>query len=313
MTFARPPPGREAPDGSPASMERPRKLLEGGLPELGGSRALDVRHEGELLGAISVDEHTGEPLSHEADQLLQHLASQAGLVLRNARLTEELRARLVELQTSRQRIVAAQDERAKQLERNIHDGAQQQLVALAVKLRVAEGLAEREPARTKAMLAELQAEATSALEDLRDLARGIYPPLLADKGLPTALEAQARKAPLPVSVSRTASAATRRRSSRRSTSAASRRCRTWRSTRMPRTPTFGSRRASTSSRSRSSTTATGSTRARSRTGVACRAWPTGSRRSAERWRSAREPGSGTTVTGRVPVGTAEEGMVSRSR
>lgn len=98
------------------------------------------------------------------------------------------------------RIVAAQDERAKQLERNIHDGAQQQLVALAVKLRDGEGLAEREPARTKAMLAELQAEATSALENLRDLARGIYPPLLADKGLPTALEAQARKAPLPVSV-----------------------------------------------------------------------------------------------------------------
>jgi signal transduction histidine kinase len=190
----------EAPDGSPASREQPRPLLEGRLPELGASRTLEVRHEGELLGAISVVEHTGEPLSHEADRLLQHLASQAGLVLRNALLTEELRARLVELQASRKRIVAAQDERAKQLERNIHDGAQQQLVALAVKLRVAEGLAEREPARTKAMLAELQADATSALEDLRDLARGIYPPLLADKGLPTALEAQARKAPLPVSV-----------------------------------------------------------------------------------------------------------------
>ncbi len=190
----------DAPDGSAAPREQPRTLREGVLPELGASRTLEVRHEGELLGAISVDEHPGEPLSHEADQLLQHLASQAGLVLRNALLTEELRARLVELQASRQRIVTAQDERAKQLERNIHDGAQQQLVALAVKLRVAEGLAEREPARTKAMLAQLQADATSALEDLRDLARGIYPPLLADRGLPTAIEAQARKAPLPVSV-----------------------------------------------------------------------------------------------------------------
>jgi signal transduction histidine kinase len=89
--------------------------------------------------------------------------------LRNVRLIDELRA-------SRRRIVAAQDERAKQLERNIHDGAQQQLVALTVKLRLAEGLAEREPAKTRAMLSELQAEATSALEDLRDLARGIYPP-----------------------------------------------------------------------------------------------------------------------------------------
>ena len=121
-------------------------------------------------------------------------------MLRNARLTEELRARLDELQASRQRIVTAQDERAKQLERNIHDGAQQQLVALTVKLRLAESFAEREPARTRAMLSELQADATMALEDLRDLARGIYPPLLADKGLPAALGAQARKAAIDVRV-----------------------------------------------------------------------------------------------------------------
>ncbi len=134
-----------------------------------------------------------EPLSHEEEQLVEDLAAQAGLVLRNARLIEELRA-------SRRRLVAAQDERAKQLERNIHDGAQQQLVALTVKLRLAEGFAEREPEKTRAMLGELQAEATSALEDLRDLARGIYPPLLADKGLPAAIEAQARKAAVSVSV-----------------------------------------------------------------------------------------------------------------
>jgi signal transduction histidine kinase len=190
----------EDPSGSPASPELPRPVLDGGLPELDGSRSLAVRHERELLGAISVDERLGEPLSHEAEQLLEHLASQAGLVLRNARLTEELRARLVQLQASRQRIVTAQDERAKQLERNIHDGAQQQLVALAVKLRLAEGLAEREPARTRAMLGDLRAEATAALEDLRDLARGIYPPLLADKGLAAALEAQGRKAAFPVIV-----------------------------------------------------------------------------------------------------------------
>ncbi|MEO8424078.1 MAG: histidine kinase, partial [Actinomycetota bacterium] len=190
----------EVPGEAPASAEQPRPLIDDELPELGGSRALDVRHEGELLGAISVDERAGEPLSHEAEQLLEHLASQAGLVLRNARLTEELRARLVELQASRQRIVAAQDEERRRIERDIHDGAQQQLVALTVKLRLLEQLAPRDPVKAAEMASELQAEAAEALGDLRDLARGIYPPLLADKGLPAALEAQARKAALPVSV-----------------------------------------------------------------------------------------------------------------
>jgi len=75
---------------------------------------------------------------------------------------------------------------------------QQQLVALTVKLRLAEQLAARDPVKTAAMLRDLQGEATTALEDLRDLARGIYPPLLADKGLPAAVEGQARKATTPV-------------------------------------------------------------------------------------------------------------------
>jgi signal transduction histidine kinase len=112
-------------------------------------------------------------------------------VLRNVRLVEELRE-------SRRRIVAAQDERARKLERNIHDGAQQQLVALAVKIGLAEQLTDRNPARSKEMLAQIRGEVTDALENLRDLARGIYPPLLADAGLGAALEAQARKSPVPV-------------------------------------------------------------------------------------------------------------------
>src|SRR5205809_517666 len=134
-----------------------------------------------------------EPLTPAGEKLIGDLASQAGLVLRNVRLIEELRA-------SRQRLVAAQDEERRRLERNLHDGAQQQLVALSVKLRLAEGMTERDPAAAKAMLGDLQTETTSALENLRDLARGIYPPLLADKGLPAALEAQARKASLPTTV-----------------------------------------------------------------------------------------------------------------
>jgi signal transduction histidine kinase len=92
--------------------------------------------------------------------------------------------------------VAAQDEERRRLERNIHDGAQQQLVALTVKLRLLEQIAGRDPDKAVALAAQLQAETTQALEDLRDLARGIYPPLLADEGLPAALAAQARKSPV---------------------------------------------------------------------------------------------------------------------
>jgi signal transduction histidine kinase len=173
---------------------RPRQLRGDELPTIEeGGHAVEVRDQGELLGALSLVMPASEPMNPAKEALVQDLASQAGLVLRNARLIEELRA-------SRQRIVAAQDARAKQLERNIHDGAQQQLVALAVKLRLLGQLASRDPARTAEMASELQTDATEALEDLRDLARGIYPPLLADKGLPAALEAQARKAAVQVSV-----------------------------------------------------------------------------------------------------------------
>jgi signal transduction histidine kinase len=120
------------------------------------------------------------------------VASQAGLVLANAGLIEDLRA-------SRQRLVTAQDEARRRLERNIHDGAQQDLVALGIRLRLAESTVE-DPAQTRHILGELQAEAAGALANLRDLARGIYPPLLADLGLAAALNAQAGKATLPVTV-----------------------------------------------------------------------------------------------------------------
>jgi signal transduction histidine kinase len=134
-----------------------------------------------------------EPLSKDGERLVNDLTGQAGLVLRNVRLIEEL-------QESRRRIVAAQDERARKLERDLHDGAQQQLVALSVKLGLAEQLASRDPERARTVLAELKGDATDALDTLRDLARGIYPPLLADQGLATALEAQARKSAVDVHV-----------------------------------------------------------------------------------------------------------------
>ncbi|MFI5055374.1 MAG: sensor histidine kinase [Actinomycetota bacterium] len=152
-----------------------------------------VRHQGELLGAITLTKPPNDPLRPAEAKLIDDVASQAGLVMFNVRLVEELRA-------SRQRLVKAQDEERRKLERNIHDGAQQQLVALAVKANLAQSLATRDPAATETMLAQLKADATDALENLRDLARGIYPPLLADKGLGTALESQARKSAVPVSL-----------------------------------------------------------------------------------------------------------------
>src|SRR5437764_6806106 len=133
------------------------------------------------------------PLDPRREKLVNDLAAQAGLVLRNVRLIEEVRA-------SRQRLVAAQDEERRRIERNLHDGAQQQLVALAVRLGVARTVNQQDHERANQMLDVLQSDAQGALENLRDLARGIYPPLLADKGLPAALAAQARKASLPVEV-----------------------------------------------------------------------------------------------------------------
>jgi signal transduction histidine kinase len=120
--------------------------------------------------------------------------------MRNVALTEQLMERVEELRASRQRLVTAQDEERRKLERNIHDGAQQQLVALSVRMKLAESLVDRDPEKAKESMRELRAQTADALEDLRDLARGIYPPLLADKGLAAALEAQARKSSVPVTV-----------------------------------------------------------------------------------------------------------------
>jgi signal transduction histidine kinase len=177
-------------DGAPV----PAVHIDGdAMPRIDGEYAVPVRDRGELLGALSVRMPANDPMTPAKERLVADLASQAGLVLRNVGLVEELRE-------SRRRLVAAQDHERRKLERNIHDGAQQQLVALAVKARLARQLADRDPTRTAEMLEQIEDETTAALEDLRDLARGIYPPLLADKGLGSALEAQARKAPVAVDV-----------------------------------------------------------------------------------------------------------------
>ena len=165
----------------------------------GGSRAVAVQHGGELLGALSLQKPRNEALTGTEDELLRHLASQAGLVLRNAALTAELRATIDELRASRRRLVEAQDAERRKIERNLHDGAQQQLIALTIQLGLLEESAD-DPAAVRQITPAVKDGLRAALEDLRDLARGIYPPLLADQGLVPALQAQARKAALPVEI-----------------------------------------------------------------------------------------------------------------
>jgi signal transduction histidine kinase len=192
---------------------RPVTIWPGGsstlaaLPVAGGdlpafdtaTRAVAVRHGNELLGALALQKPRNEPLTAAEDKLLQHLASQAGLVFRNRRLTAELRATIDELRASRRRLVEAQDAERRKIERNLHDGAQQQLVALTIQLGLLEESAE-DPRAIRAITPLLKEALRAAVDDLRDLARGIYPPLLAEQGLVAALHSQVRKAPLPVSV-----------------------------------------------------------------------------------------------------------------
>ncbi len=179
-------------------------ISDGALP-IEADRVAAVRHHGELLGAVAVHKRASEPLTHGEAELVDRLADQAGLIVANARLTADLEARLDqiaiqagELRASRQRIVTAQDEERRRLERNIHDGAQQHLVALAVKLRLAKTAIAADPARGRAMLEEIGGEIDAALDTLRALALGIYPPLLEEQGLAPALAAQYVRSGLPV-------------------------------------------------------------------------------------------------------------------
>jgi signal transduction histidine kinase len=177
-------------DAEPAEVAR---VTDDALPAPAGETAVEVRDRGELLGALSVAMPPSDPMNPSKERLVRDLASQAGLVLRNVRLVEELRA-------SQRRLVTAQDQERRRLERNIHDGAQQQLVALSVKTRLARDLTPRDPGKAAEMLTQIDAEIQKTLEDLRDLARGIYPPLLVDKGLGAALDAQARRSLVPTMV-----------------------------------------------------------------------------------------------------------------
>jgi signal transduction histidine kinase len=183
------------------------------LPSLVAERGDNVRvapiiHSGELLGLILVERApAAEPLRADDEQVLATLARQVGLALSNVRLGSALEASLDELRTqtnqlrdSRARVVAAADAERRRIERDLHDGAQQHLLALAVHLRAARELAETDPPRARAMLEEVSSEMRAALQGVRDLAHGIYPPLLAARGLREGLREAASRAPAPARV-----------------------------------------------------------------------------------------------------------------
>ena len=172
-----------------------------------GIRRLEVRQGGDLLGELVVQERPGVPLTAVEERLFAGLADQAGLVLRGARLRAELELQLTvlsdrvdELRLSRERLVDAQDAERRRLERDIHDGAQQHLVALAVNLRLADTLAGRSPDQADALLAAQEEAATDAVETLVRLSRGIYPPLLEEQGVVPALRAVVAGSAQPIEI-----------------------------------------------------------------------------------------------------------------
>ena len=171
-------------------------------------RVAPISHAGELLGLVVVERASGDDLfSEDDDRVLTDLARQVGLAFHNSQLDtalqttlDELRKQADALRESRARIVASGDAERRRVERNLHDGAQQHLVALAVNLRLARDVIADDPAAGAEMLDELAGEVQETIQELRELAHGIYPPLLVDSGLVEALRAAANRNPLSVDV-----------------------------------------------------------------------------------------------------------------
>jgi signal transduction histidine kinase len=171
-------------------------------------RVAPTTHSGQVLGLIVAVRAAGsETFTSDDDTMLTELARQVGLALHNVELDsalqeslDEVRRQADELRASRARIVAASDAARRQIERNLHDGAQQHLVALAVNVRLARQLAERDQEASLQILDKLGEGIQEAVQELRALAHGIYPPLLIDRGMAEALRSAAGRAALPTDV-----------------------------------------------------------------------------------------------------------------
>ena len=169
-------------DGNPATLPEPNS----------GRRVTLVRQNGEQIAALVYDATLGEE-----SELVEAVSAAAGIALENGRLEAELRARLQELHGSRTRVVEAQQNERRRLERDLHDGAQQRLVALALELGLLAEQANADPA-TQTRLKRARGEIAESLSELRDLARGLHPAVVSGHGLAVALESLVAAAPLEV-------------------------------------------------------------------------------------------------------------------
>jgi signal transduction histidine kinase len=169
------------------------------LPEPGSGRAVTkVEREGEVVAALVHD----AVLQEEQGGYVDAIGAAASLALENERLEAELRSKVEELRASRQRMLRIGLEERRRLERDLHDGAQQRLVSMALNMRLARARLREDPGGAENLLEGAAGELDAALEELRELARGIHPALLSERGLETALETLARRAPLPVRLER---------------------------------------------------------------------------------------------------------------
>ncbi len=188
----------------PRETEHLDRMVSADAPHV---RTLDVALADERLGQLRLREQEEQPLSPVEERLFAGLAGQAGLVLRRLRLRRELARRAAELssradelQASRRRLVDALDAERRRLERDIHDGAQQHLVALVVNLRLAQRLVDRSPERATTVLGQQVDAVDAAITTLVDLSRGIYPRALADHGLAMAVRDVVSTSSVPVTV-----------------------------------------------------------------------------------------------------------------
>lgn len=168
----------------------------------GGATTIGVRVGEELVGQIEVAKANEDIFTPPEMESLEDLAFQAGPAFRSVALTIELEERLEEitrqaadLRRSRERIVTAQDEERRRIERDLHDGVQQNLVSLAGQLRMLTRMLDTQPAQAKVLTEQLASEAMDALDEIRDLARGVFPQVLADAGLVAALRSHLAKVP----------------------------------------------------------------------------------------------------------------------
>jgi signal transduction histidine kinase len=168
----------------------------GGHPvEPDGREVSEIDHEGRRVGAL-----LHAPVLMETPDLVFEAAAAAGLAMENARLEVELRAKLEALRASRARLVEAGDAERRRLGRDLHDGAQQRLVAMMIELQLARESFDKDPDTARELIDSAFANAQAAVGELRDLASGIHPAVLSQRGLEAGLESLASRAPIPVEI-----------------------------------------------------------------------------------------------------------------